>query len=59
MIMKNAVGRRREWREANTGVAFKPIQGAAPQFQIGDLALPEMLNCNNDSSNSHNVNCGV
>ena len=59
MNLDSAVARGVDWRKASNGTAFKPIQGAAPQFLIRDLALPGMLNYNNALSNFHNVNCGI
>ena len=38
--LDSAVARGVDWRKASNGAAFKPIPGAAPQFQIGNLAPP-------------------
>ena len=57
--LENAVGRSSKQRKANTGADFKPIPGAAPQFQTGGLALSEMLNCDNALVNFYTVNCGI
>ena len=56
--LDSAVARGVDWRKASNGTAFKPIQGAAPQFQIGNLAPPGMLNCDSVLANFHVVNCG-
>ena len=58
MNLDSAVARGVDWRKASNGTAFKPIQGAAPQFQIGNLAPPGMLNCDSVLANFHVVNCG-
>ena len=58
MILDSAVAIGSDWRKASIGAALKPIPGAAPQFQIGDLAIPGMLSCDNGLANFHVVNCG-
>ena len=52
----SSVARGADRRKAS--MAFRQVHGAAPQFEIGGFASPEMLNGDNGLADLHAVNCG-
>jgi hypothetical protein len=57
MTLESAVGRIEGREKASIGAAFRPISWTAPQFQIIDLALPQMLFDDNVLASFESVNC--